>query len=765
LLKVITWIHRFYFSSLGEAIQAVLPSGMNFVSEPRIKVIQPDLVPKLRGLEEKVYSFVVDHSSTDGISLSEVSNFWKQSGERAIQRLIKKKLLEIWHIPRLKTAPATVSVYEWSDTVRTIVKKEGWVSVWKDHVPASVLKKLEYMFSDSSDEHKESSGKLPKWIQGGLRLIQADMPATKSRLMEQAGLTEYIWKKIRETGLLSSQNVEKAPEESGLPYNPDKINQLNEEQQAVVEPVLKALHEHSYKRFLLFGITGSGKTEVYIHALKEALSLGKGGLVLVPEIALTPQTVRRFYLIFGDQIAVLHSRLSDRERLQAWSALQKGEKKIAIGPRSAVFAPIQNPGIIIMDEEHDPSYKQEDPAPRYHARETAVMRAYYNNAVIITGSATPSLTSLQAVRSGKCELLRLENRHALSRLPEVQVLDLKEYRYAMRGPLAVPLYLAIEEALKKKEQVILLHNRRGFSPFVQCNDCGEIPECPHCSMSLTYHKIKHLLRCHYCGYSKKKGAPCAACNSPNTEDMGSGTQRIEESLATLFPEASILRMDQDSTSGKGAHDTLLQAFANREADILMGTQIVAKGLDFPNVTVVGVINSDTELAFPSYRSSERMYQLLSQVSGRSGRGSQPGFVYLQTRIPDHFTFLYTKKHDFSGFAKHELKSRKALNYPPFSRLVKVLFRSPNEQLTAQTAEFYTQILHQLLPPERIIGPAPSTITRIKNHFCWETHLKLPVENGAGYMDRLFSKTFELFEKSRHASMHSVRITVNIDTMN
>ncbi len=746
LLRLTEWVHRFYYSSWGEAIQAALPAGMNFVAEPFVRITQKSNDISLRGLEREVYDFLTSHETGTDISLKEISRSWKTKGERALDRLVKKGLVEIWQIPRLRMHPRTETLWNWREDVRGQVTSAGIDAVLAERFPDAL------------------SGKEPKWI-GGLRTLWAlPLPSTRQRIFEQPEITAYVWNRMRESGLLESREVPADEAKPPLPYEPDGISVLNAEQKEIFGPVLKAITDKKFERFLLYGITGSGKTEIYIHALRETLRQGRDGLILVPEIALTPQTVRRFHLVFGDQIAVLHSRLSDRERYDAWSALQKGEKRVAIGARSAVFAPLRNPGLIIIDEEHDPSYKQEDPAPRYHARETAIMRAYFNNAVILTGSATPSLNSLQASAAGKCTMLRLDNRHAEAELPEVRILDLKQFRSAMRGPLAVPLFLAVEEALIRDEQVILLHNRRGFATFIQCDDCGGIVECPHCSVSLTYHKVKRHLRCHYCGYSRLMPQRCPDCDSESIGELGMGTQRVEHELAELFPDARIARMDQDTTSGKHAHDRILQQFARGEADILMGTQIVAKGLDFPNVTVVGVINSDTELAFPSYRSSERMYQLLSQVAGRSGRGSKPGKVFLQTLMPEHVALHFAQKHDFPGFARQEMQSRKKLLYPPYSRLVKIFFKSADPQLVGDVAEVFTGILSRVLPADRVMGPSPSTIARMNNIYSWESHLKIDPEKGGGYMERLFDTAFAAFEKEKPPQAGKVRITVNVDTM-
>ena len=745
LLRLTDWVHRFYYCSHGEAIQAALPAGMNFVADPHIRLTGRNNEIPSRGLEREIYKFLADHKAGTDISLSEISKTWHKKGERALERLTRKGLIEIWQLPRIRMQPQTETLWMWRDEVLKKIEADGIDAV-----------------TDFIRGKKRS--KPPKWLAGLEVLNRLPLPSTRKQILDQPEITPYVWNRIRETGLLKTSEVPVGQIRSSLPYEPDDISVLNTEQQEIFSPILEAINGRTFKRFLLYGITGSGKTEIYIHALRETLRQGRSGLILVPEIALTPQTVRRFHLVFGDQIAVLHSRLSERERYDAWTSLQNGEKKVAIGARSAVFAPLKNPGLIIIDEEHDPSYKQEDPAPRYHARETAIMRAWFNDAVILTGSATPGLTSLQASAAGKCTMLRLENRHALAELPEVRILDLKQFRSAMRGPLAVPLFLAVEEALGREEQVILLHNRRGFSTFIQCDDCGEIVGCPHCSVSLTYHKVKRHLRCHYCGYSRLMPTRCPACDGEAIGELGMGTQKVEDELTELFPDARIARMDQDTTSGKDAHDRILQRFARGEANILMGTQIVAKGLDFPNVTVVGVINSDTELAFPSYRSSERMYQLLSQVAGRSGRGSKPGKVFLQTLMPDHAALQYAQKHDFPGFARQEMKSRKQLFYPPYSRLVKIYFKSTDPQLVADVAEVFTGILSRMLPGDHVMGPSPSTIERMKNTYSWESHLKLQPEKGENYIERLFDTVFAHYDKEKPARAGKVRITINVDTM-
>jgi len=524
------------------------------------------------------------------------------------------------------------------------------------------------------------------------------------------------------------------------------------------------MEDGRYESFLLYGITGSGKTEVYIHALKKALEAGKGGLILVPEISLTPQTVQRFYQIFGDDIAVLHSRLSMHERQRAWNALQRGEKRIAIGARSAVFAPVQNLGLIVVDEEHDSSYKQVDPAPRYHAREVAIMRGYKTRAVVIMGSATPSMSLLHASKKGKSTMLVLSKRHKGAALPTVNIVDLKQYRSAMREPLAIPLYEAIDEALKAGEQVILLQNRRGFSSYLQCESCGHMPECPNCSVSLTYHKRKEQLRCHYCGYSSKIPGYCQSCSAHDLQKKGTGTQQIEEQINNLFPDAEVCRMDRDTTAARNSHEQILGRFDRGEIDILLGTQLVAKGLDFPNVTVVGVINADTELAFPSFRAGERMYQLLSQVAGRSGRAEKAGTVFLQSWQPDHYAIQCARDHDHRRFSRFEMNQRKMLDYPPYTRLINFQFKAKDSKKVAQVANTFAHCLRAIAGSRAVLGPSPSTIVKMQGWIRWECMVKFEKNAPATFIEHFLDRVFDYYESQKPKGASSVRINVNVDAL-
>jgi len=493
------------------------------------------------------------------------------------------------------------------------------------------------------------------------------------------------------------------------------------------------------KVFLLHGVTGSGKTLVYLDLLRTLVNeRGKTAIVLVPEIALTPQTVSRFRAVFGDKVAVLHSALSDGERYDAWLALSRGEKRIAVGARSAIFAPLQNLGAIIVDEEHETSYKQGE-APRYHAREVAIVRAREQGAVVVLGSATPSLESWTNATSGKFQLLTLPDRVGGGRLPNVRVVDMRipkgqpppkpatTSEALARLVLSEPLEDALRVRLERKEQSILLLNRRGYSAFIQCASCGAVEVCPNCSITLTYHRSPERLVCHYCQHAEEPRTKCRECGGVVLRQRGLGTQQVERILAERMPAMRIARMDVDTTSGKWAHADILDRVAQGDVDVLLGTQMIAKGLDFPNVTLVGVVDADVGINLPDFRASERCFQLLSQVAGRAGRGPKGGDVFIQTRVPGHHAVVCAVEHDYERFVKQELTGRHDPPYPPMLRLVNVVFSGVREeqtmQLSVDSAEQLRAMLARGAADVAIVGPAKCPIERIKNRWRWHFMLK------------------------------------------
>ena len=520
-------------------------------------------------------------------------------------------------------------------------------------------------------------------------------------------------------------------------------------QQEVVTKVIQGDYE---KPFLLFGVTGSGKTEVYMNIIEHVLNQGKTAIILVPEISLTPQMVEQFSNRFGNQIAALHSALSDGEKYDEWRRIARGEASIVIGARSAIFAPLKNIGIIIMDEEHSDSYKQGDKDPRYHARDIAIWRAKYHACPVLLGSATPSLESMARAQKGVYQLLTLTERVNGRKLPDVEIIDMNQEAKKSSSHLTVQLLNEINDCIDRGEQAILFLNRRGFSTFVTCKNCAETIKCPHCDITLTYHKSNRMLRCHYCGYATPLPKVCPNCGEEALSDLGVGTEKIEEELHNLLPYAKVLRMDVDTTSRKGAHKKMIDAFRGHEYDILLGTQIVAKGLDFSDVTLVGVINADTSLNIPDFRSSENTYSLLSQVAGRSGRSSKQGKVLIQTFNPDHYAISYVKRHDYLGFYKEEMVIRRKLGYPPYYFLCYIKISGRDSKYIYQEALKIKQSLDRSLEHTTILGPTSLPIFRVNNIYRYGIILKYKRE------DRLRSDLSRI--KNHYKTNSKVRIDID-----
>ena len=489
----------------------------------------------------------------------------------------------------------------------------------------------------------------------------------------------------------------------------DKVKELTLEQQKVVDSV----NLISSDVYLLHGVTGSGKTEVYIKLIEKVLNLGKAAIMLVPEISLTPQMVSRFEQVFGNKIAALHSALSDGEKYDEWRRIVRGEVSIVIGARSAVFAPLTNIGIIIIDEEHSDSYKQ-DNNPRYNAKDIAIERAKTYNCPVLMGSATPSLDTYARAVKKVYKLLNLPNRVNGKALPHIDIVDMNEEMKYSKGHFSKRLLDEIKKTVKNKEQVILLLNRRGYSSFVSCKNCSYTMKCPNCDISLTYHKSSNMLRCHYCGYGTNLLHTCPSCGERSISTLGVGTEKIEEELNSLIEDAKILRMDVDTTSKKGMHKKMITAFKNHEYDILLGTQIVAKGLDFPLVTLVGVINADTSLNIPDFRSSENTFDLLCQTSGRSGRSENQGKVIIQTFNKDHYAIKYSKEHDYIGFFKKEMDIRRKLKYPPYYFLCYLKISGKDDNYILNEANKIKRSLERNLSSTIILGPSPATVFKINN---------------------------------------------------
>lgn len=604
------------------------------------------------------------------------------------------------------------------------------------------------------------------------------------------GLADKGWIGLRETEVFRDPYA-------GREFKRTQPLPFTEEQAGVFEPIQAALTAVRHEVFLLHGVTGSGKTEVYLQAIRQCLDQGREAIVLVPEISLTPQMVERFKGRFGSEVAVLHSRLSNGERYDEWRKIALKQVRVVIGARSAIFAPFTSLGLIIIDEEHETSYKQED-SPKYHAREVAIERAIRHQAAVVLGSATPSLESYYrasepddrrgaagrpagpggspfdgantgraaaVARPSAYRLLTMKERVQGRPLPPVHLVDMREeLKQGNRSMFSRPLYKAIEERLDKKQQVVLFLNRRGYSTFVMCRECGHTLGCPHCDISLTYHQSSQTVRCHYCGYAEPQARTCPSCSSEHIRFFGTGTQKVEEELGKLFPGIRVIRMDVDTTTEKGSHEKLLTMFRNREADVLLGTQMVAKGLDFPDVTLVGVIAADTVLNLPDFRAGERTFQLLTQVAGRAGRHELPGEVFVQTYTPEHYCIVTASGHDYEAFLAEELRMREAGGYPPYYRLILITISHEQIPMLVRTAESLVGHIKELLLRETdgsddamVLGPVASPIPRIKDRYRFQCMIKY---RGDSQLPSLIAKAAEAFDDV--CRQHNVQIGIDVD---
>lgn len=527
---------------------------------------------------------------------------------------------------------------------------------------------------------------------------------------------------VSSVNTLLKKNILLEEKEENYRYNlinEEKIKfNLNEEQQKVYKEIFNFINTN--ETFLLYGVTGSGKTNVYMKVIEDVIKNNKTAILLVPEISLTPQIIKRFTSYFSN-IAVLHSGLSDGEKYDEWRKINEGKVNIVIGARSAIFAPLKNIGVIIIDEEHSQTYKQEN-NPRYNAIDIAKERCKYHNCPLILGSATPSLESFARAKKNVYKLLELKNRYNNNTMPKVEIIDMnKEFKKAS-GYFSNTLIDQIKETLERKEQVILFLNRRGYSSFLTCSSCGYVEKCPNCDISLTYHKSSNMLRCHYCGYATKRKKLCPKCQE-EFKDYGIGTEKVEEELKSLIKDAKIIRMDVDTTTTKNAHGKIINSFLEEKYNILVGTQMIAKGLDFPNVTLVGVLNADIGLNFPDFRSSETTFSLLNQVLGRSGRGNKEGKVLIQTFNPEHYAITYTKNHDYLGFYNEEMKIRKILKYPPYYYICLIKIISKDYNLASKSSYDVVNYLKQNIKNEIILGPSVCNVFKLNNNYRFQIIIK------------------------------------------
>lgn len=714
MLALTKWIAEYYLAPWGEVLRASLPQGINQASTVNIRFIGhtiESLIQKTQKSAPRQHAILKALASGNSFSLSQLQ-----------ARLKIKGIYSVLHE----------------------MQSRNWISleesIQKQKVKPQLKQFVQFLSNDPEtliDEKRKLTtnqvkliGILKEELSGSSSMIEVHslLKRSSTSLSTLHTLAKYGILQINRKEVFRQSEFE--PDES-----PSQIT-LNVSQKDVLCRIIESIQRGNFHAFLLHGVTGSGKTQVYIEAIRHILSIDKTAIVLVPEISLTPQTVRRFKAHFGQDVAVMHSQLSVGERYDSWRMAHQGKVKIVIGPRSAIFAPLENVGLIVVDEEHDSSYKQFDASPRYNARDVALVRASHLNAVVVLGSATPSAESYANAQSGKYTILELPQRVDKAQLPTIDIVDMaKERREVFEEiksdvkksgkefPKRLP-YTSISRLLKRqiasrlerKEGIILLQNRRGFSHVVECFECGYVEKCDNCEVSLTFHATKKHLRCHYCGFVKRPPTICPKCGNTDLRMHSFGTQQVQQELQELFPQATILRMDKDTTSRKGMHDKILKQFGMGDADILLGTQMVAKGLDFPRVTLVGVISADTQMLLPDFRASEETFQLLTQVAGRAGRSNLAGEVVIQTMQPDHYSLKHVATHNFQGFYREELEYRRELDYPPFSRIVLVEFSGERENDVQHHAKKFSEFLSLANRQKRffILGPADAAILKIKN---------------------------------------------------
>ncbi len=696
MIELCAWIADYYCCSIGEALQCAVPSGIRVRSRKRYTLLT-DRLGEGRYTDRQRKIIAALHRRGP---LTE-SQLAKEAGATALSNTLLS-------LERRGLILAEAMTVEAGTSMRT----ETWVTLVEDKVPGA-------------EDLTALQRRAPKQAAVYLDLVNGDPERSATALYERHGVDSTVLRALEAKGLVEREEREyyRTPD-----FQVDERTRLkhalNPDQEGARSAIAAAIDTKEYATFLLRGITGSGKTEVYLQTIEHALEQGRDAILLVPEISLTPQTVGRFLARFDTRIAVLHSGLAAGERYDEWRRAQRGEVRIVVGARSAVFAPLPNLGIVVVDEEHDTSYKQGD-TPRYHARDVAVKRAQLAGAVCVLGSATPSVESFHNSERGKSVRLELRQRATSGLLPEVRLVDMRIETKEQSGQ--VVLSRILEDAVKARvvagEQVILLLNRRGHSPFVLCPQCGWVAECTDCMVSMTFHQKGGFLSCHYCNLRQELPQVCGNCHFNPLIYLGTGTQKVEEFLLRAFPNCRIERMDADTTAGKGGHAKILGRFAAGEIDILIGTQMIAKGHDYPGVTLVGVINADTGLSIPDFRAAEQSFQLLTQVAGRAGRGDKPGAVIVQTYRPKHFAVECAARHDYDGFYAREIQDREHAAYPPFRRMAQFAIEAEEpEDAERAVARLKRIVLGQIealgFHGIEVVGPAPAVIRRVKRKYRW-----------------------------------------------
>ena len=732
------WIASYYMCAIGDVYRSAIPSALLLESETIIS--------------QKNNDFVLESSLTDDEFL--VYQALQQQSSLKIQEIVgilnKKNVLPI--IKQLMDKNILIVEEEVSESYKPKLLK--YVRLNPIYNSSEGLNELLQLLK-KSEKQREA---VMTYFQ--LMASKKSKPVSVKQLTEKSGASAAIVKALITKEILEEYVLQK----DRVSFEGNfKLNEL-----VLSSAQNKALTEiqdsfTSQEVTLLHGVTSSGKTEIYIKLIEAYLLLEKQVLYLLPEIALTTQLVTRLTMHFGNKVAVFHSKYSNNERVEVWlQSLEQSEKaQIIIGARSALFLPFNDLGLIIIDEEHEQTFKQSDPAPRYHARDSAIVLANLHKSKVLLGSATPSIETYFNTQNKKYGLVELTERFSKVQLPDVELVDLKDkyFRKQMQGHFSDTLVKQMSEALALGEQIILFQNRRGYSPIMECLTCGHVPECPQCDVSLTYHKHKNQLRCHYCGYSMSKPTNCQACSSVELTTKGFGTEQIQQEVQALFPSVKVGRMDQDTTRGKFGFERIIDSFKNREVDILVGTQMLAKGLDFDNVSLVGVLNADNMLFYPDFRAFERSFQMLMQVSGRAGRSEKRGKVIIQTYNPNHNTIQQVTQNDYFGMYKEQLYDRKIYFYPPYFRLIKITLKHRDYEKLKEGSLWLYQVMTQNLNVP-VLGPEEPSVSRIRNEYLRVILIKIPHKENLGLIKRKISRMLNSFEAV--ASYRSIKTITNVD---
>jgi primosomal protein N' (replication factor Y) len=737
-LKFWSWIANYYLSTLGEVYRNVMPSSLKLESETKL-LRNPDFDDaEAENLPDSEFMIYEALNIQSALTIKEVSEIISRKNPLpTIKSLIEKGVISPFEEIRDKYKPKLINF------VQLTPKME-------------VENNLREAFTNLSKAKKQLE-LLMKFL--SLK-AQTQKPITVTELLNSIGISRTILKSLVDKGILEiyHQEISRLKDAEG---EIEEQKTLSEDQEKAYQQIKE---NFTQKEVVLFhGVTSSGKTEIYVKLIQEQLDKGKQVLFLVPEIALTTQLINRLVKFFGDKIGVYHSKFNPNERVEVWNTVNEniGKHQIVLGPRSALFLPFSNLGLIIVDEEHESSYKQHDPAPRYHARDMAIVLSHFHKAKVLLGSATPSLESVYNVQQNKYGFVELTTRYGGIKMPYVEIADIqKDHRQKlMHKHFGERLFLEIEDTLRAKKQVILFQNRRGYSPVVECETCGETPECPNCDVSLTFHSHSNLLRCHYCGHSIPMIRQCKSCGSPRLNTKGLGTEQIEKEVEELFPGAVVARLDLDTTRKKYAYQEIIHKFETKEIDILIGTQMITKGLDFDNVALVGILNADNMLNFPDFRAHEKAYQLMAQVAGRSGRRGERGKVVIQTYNPFHQIVQQVSSNNFDAMAKEQLQERRNYYYPPFYRLIKLTLKHRDRNMVDNVAQ-HVAVSIRNLKGAIVLGPEYPSVARVRNLYNKNILIKIKNDKDIEPSKKYIKQVFNHFHEIK--AFRSVRFVIDVD---